>query len=239
MTLVTIPAWSQRSVVLLLILQFCYSASIEAAPPYKTTDADTADPSTVEVRLGMIQAEHKNGKTEYLSPLLRVNLGLPNKVELVSEFEYLPEENEFGGGAVGVKWIPVYGNFSFGIETLALLPVRPNDKGVGVESQLLATWRNEKSSVHVNAGGFHDPRSEHTENGWRASVLTEITDNRFRPGIELFALQKHGEDVDVRLGAGFIRAIGNFEIRSGIHFGLTSEAPDIAINFWLSSKFPY
>lgn len=239
MTIETKRVYFQRLALVLLFSWLCNPTLIEAAPPYKTTDADTADPNTVEVRVGFIQAEWKNGENEYLSPLLRTNLGLPNKIELVSEFEYLTQENEFGGGALGVKWIPVFGGFSFGIETLALLPVRPNDKGVGVESQFLATWRNTNSRVHVNAGGFHDPRPHETENGWKASVLTEMTSSQFRPGIELVTKQKNGEGIDVRIGAGFIRAIGNYEVRSGIHFGLSHEAPDVAINLWISTKLPF
>jgi hypothetical protein len=115
---------------------------VGAFPPYKTTDADTADTYTLELRLGLIQVERAEGETEYVSPLLRANIGLPKKIELISEFEYLPEEQEFGDGALGIKWVPVLGSLSFGIETLTLLPVRPGDDGIGIESQLLATWRN-------------------------------------------------------------------------------------------------
>lgn len=211
-----------------------------AFPPYKTTDADTADPYTLELRLGLIQVEREDGKTEYVSPLLRANLGFPNKFELISEFEYRPEENEFGDGAFGFKWAPVQKSLSFGIETLALLPVRPEDQGVGVESQLLATWRGNKKDlqVHVNAGGFYDPRGPETVKGWRASMLTEATSNSFRPGIEVFAKQKSGQNADVRLGAGVIKDVGNFKVRSAVHVGLTNEAPDVVFNIWFSTKLP-
>jgi hypothetical protein len=213
-----------------------------AFPPYKTTDADTADPYTLELRLGLLQATRGGGETEYASPLLRANFGLPNKFELISEFEYLPDEGEFGEGAVGFKWAPLQGTPSFGIETLALLPVREGDSGVGVESQLVATWHEpgERLRVHVNAGGFHDPRGSDTDNGWRASALTELTGLRsFRPGIELFAKRVSGEDADVRLGVGVIKDVGAFEIRSALHAGLTNEAPDVVFSLWLSVKIPF
>jgi hypothetical protein len=168
---------------------------------------------------------------------------LPNKVELISEFEYRPEEHEFGDGAVGFKWAGAQGNpLSFGIETLALLPVRPGDSGVGVESQILATWHrlDHGFRLHFNAGGFHDPRRVETEDGWRASVLAELTGNdSFRPGFELFAKKKGGRTADVRIGVGAIGKIGRLEIRSGIYAGLTDEAPDVLVNVWLSTKIPF
>lgn len=229
-------------IVFLVFVQLFYAPRAGAFPPYKTTDADTADPYTLELRLGLVQVERENGETHYASPLLRANFGFPNKVELISEFEYLPEENEFGEGAFGIKWAPLQGSPSFGIETLALLPVRPGDNGVGVESQLVATWRrpDQGLQVHVNAGGFHDPRGSEPENGWRASVLTEMVGNSsFRPGIELFAKRKSGQDADVRLGAGVIKKFGQFEIRSAVHVGLTDEAPDVVFNIWFSVKIPF
>ena len=233
--------WRQL-VVLFALIQAVHAPPAGAFPPYKTTDADTADPYHLELRLGLLQATRGNGDTEYASPLLRANFGLPNKFELVSEFEYLPEEGEFGEGAVGFKWAPLQGTPSFGIETLALLPVREGDSGVGVESQLVATWQppDARLRLHVNAGGFHDPRGSDTENGWRASALTELMGNRsVRPGLELFAKRVSGEDADVRLGVGVIKSVGQFEIRSAIHAGLTDEAPDVGFSFWFSMKIPF
>lgn len=228
---------------LIVWLAFIQAASpADAFPPYKTTDADTADPYNLELRLGLLQATRGGGDTEYASPLLRANFGLPHKFELISEFEYLPEEGEFGEGAVGFKWAPLQGTPSFGIETLALLPVRDGDSGVGVESQFVATWHppGARLRLHVNAGGFHDPRGSDTDNGWRASALTELMGYRsFRPGIELFAKRVSGEDADVRLGVGVIKRVGRFEIRSAVHAGLTDEAPDVVFNFWFSMKIPF
>ena len=219
----------------------CASISV-AFPPYKTTDADTADPYNLELRLGLVQAEREGGATQYASPLLRANFGFPNKVELISEFAYLPEEHEFGDGAFGVKWVPVQGTLSFGIETLALLPVRPGDNGVGVESQFIATWRSPDQGlqVHINAGGFHDPRGSEMESGWRASVLAELIGNSsFRPGIELFTKHTSGQDADIRLGLGVIKNVGQFEIRTAIQAGLTDQAPDVVFNIWFSVKIPF
>ncbi len=228
-------------VTFLALIIIIYSPLAEASPPYKTTDADTADPYNLELRLGIVQVEREDGSTDYVSPLMRANFGFPNKVEIVSEFEYSPEKNDFGDGALGFKWAPMQGPISFGIETLALLPVRTGDNGVGVESQLVATWRehNNGLQVHINAGGFHDPRGPAKEDGWRASVLAELTERSFRPGLELFAKQKNGQDADIRLGAGIIKKVGQFEIRSAVHVGLTSHAPDMVLNIWLSMKIPF
>lgn len=231
-----------RVIAFLVLIQTLYAPPTRAFPPYKTTDADTADPYNLELRLGLAQVAREGGATQVASPLLRANFGFPNKVELISEFEYVPEDHEFGDGAFGIKWAPVQGPFSFGIETLALLPVRPDDSGVGVESQLLATWYRPGHSlrVHVNVGGFHDPRKSETERGWRASVLTELMGNSsLRPGVELFAKRVNGQDADIRLGLGIIKNVGQFEIRSAIHAGLTDQAPDVVFNIWFSVKIPF
>lgn len=211
-----------------------------AFPPYRSTDADTADPYTLELRVGLIKADHEAGDTEVAAPLLRANFGLPNKFELISEFEYLPEDGEFGDGAAGFKWVPLFGStWSFGIETLALLPVRPGDDGVGVEAQLLSTFWSERYRLHVNAGGFHDARVSRSEDGWRASLLAEFPREGYRPGIELFAKKVDNESTDVRAGVGIIYDIGSFDIRTALHVGLTDEAPDVSFNLWISTKLPF
>ena len=97
---------SWQVIVFLVYVQLFCAPRAGAFPPYKTTDADTADPYNLELRLGLVQVEREGGATEYVSPLLRTNFGLPNKVELISEFEYRPEEHEFGDGAFGIKWAP-------------------------------------------------------------------------------------------------------------------------------------
>ena len=169
--------------------------------PYRSTDADTAEPYTLELRVGLIKANQKDGDTEVAAPLLRANFGLPNKFELISEFEYLPEDGKFGDGAAGFKWVPLFGStWSFGIETLALLPVRPGDDGVGVEAQLLSTFWSERFRLHINAGGFHDARVSLSEDGWRASLLAEFPCDGYRPGIELFAKKVEDNSTDARAG---------------------------------------
>ena len=49
--------------------------------------------------------------------------GLPRKLELITEFEFRADEGRFGDGAAGLKWAPVRGPWSSGLEALALLPV--------------------------------------------------------------------------------------------------------------------
>lgn len=214
--------------------------SASAFPPYRSTDADTADPYTLELRVGLIKVNQKDGDTEVAAPLLRANFGLPNKFELISEFEYLPEDGEFGDGAAGFKWVPLFGStWSFGIETLALLPVRPGDDDIGVEAQLLGTFWSERYRLHVNAGGFHDARVSRSEDGWRASFLAEFPREGYRPGIELFAKKVENESTDVRAGVGIIYDIGSFDIRTALHVGLTDEAPDVSFNLWISTKLPF
>ena len=211
-----------------------------AFPPYRSTDADTGDPYTLELRLGLVKADREDGETEVAAPLLRANFGLPNKIELISEFEYLPEEDEFGDGAAGIKWIPLFGSeFSFGVETLVLLPIRPGDDGLGVEAQLLTTFWRERFRLHVNAGWVHDARVSPSVDGWRASLLAEFPREGYRPGIELFAKDVENKSTDVRAGVGIIYDIGSFDIRTGLHVGLTDEAPDFSFSLWITTKLPF
>ena len=231
-----------RYVLLFLSFLLISPTSVMAFPPYKSTDADTAALSTLELRFGIVQIEHDNGSSKFISPLLRANFGIPYQLEIVSEFEYIPEDNTLGDGAVGIKWVPLRGDFSLGMETLILLPVRNGDDDkVGLESQLVATFplKDRGLVIHINGGRIHDPRGNDTENGWRASVLTELTNNPYRPGLELFTKHINGRSTDIRLGMGIIKSLGRFEFRSAVHFGLNSHSPDVIFNLWLSTNIPF
>jgi hypothetical protein len=210
------------------------AADARAFPPYRSTDAETAEPGTLEVRVGLVRVEREDHDDTYTSPLLRVNLGLVDDLELVSEFEYGPEEDRVEDGAVGLKAVSPAGPLHVGIETLALLPVSSDQSGVGVESQLVGTLRRAPLRLHVNAGGFYDPRAADIERGWRASLLGEVEKGRARPGVELFARQVHGESIRVQAGVGAIVDIGPFDVRGALHLGLTSATPDVAVSVWVS-----
>lgn len=227
------------SVVVLTLISALLPAASQAFPPYRSTDAETAAPWTLEARLGLLKVTHDDSRSSYASPLLRMNVGFPGDFELVTEFEYELERSRFVDGAVGFKWAPIQRSVSFGIETLMLLPVSSEFSGVGVESQLLATIHRDRYQVHINAGGFHDARFKVAENGWRASALVEAPLGRFKPGLELFAKQIHHESTQLQAGPGIIFDVGPFEIRSAVHFGLTSSAPDVVTSLWISKKFPF
>jgi hypothetical protein len=214
------------------------AAQAHAFPPYRSTDAETADPWALEGRLGLLRYRRDDGENEYASPLLRINFGLPGRVELTGEFEYLPVAREVGDAAAGFKWVPYFHALSLGIEVLALLPVS-SAGGAGIESQLLATQRLEPVQVHLNIGGFYDARPEPIEKGWRASLLGELQVHRFHPGAELFAKQVLGERAAVQAGAGVIVKLGPIDLRTGAHVGLTDAAPDFVASFWVAGKIPF
>ncbi len=209
----------------------------QAFPPYRSTDAGTADPYSLEMRLGLGRVEVDNGETGYTAPLLRANLGLPGNLELISELEYEPSDNALGDGAAGFKWVPITGPIGLGAETLALLPVRHTHSGIGIESQLVATYRTDNLRVHVNAGGFSDPRGAQTETGWRASTLTEMVRPGYRVGFEIFAKKVTGKPTDARAGVGLIYDLKGFDIRTGVHVGLTRGAPDAVASLWIAKSF--
>lgn len=207
-------------------------------PPYRSTDAETADPGTLEVRLGLLRIAREARHNAYASPLLRVNFGLPHNLELVSEFEYQADERYVADAAVGLKWVPITQALSIGVETLMLLPVSRNNDGVGVESSLLATLRLGALRLHINAGGFYDARPQESENGWKSSSLVELQWGWLRPGVEIFAKQVCAQPVQVLAGPGVIIDVGPFDLRTGLHVGLTSASTDLTPSLWITSKFP-
>ena len=209
-----------------------------AFPPYRSTDAGTAEPYDIELRLGLGKIERNAGRTEVLSPLLRTNFGLPGGFELISELEYSPRGDAFSDGAVGGKWArTLTKTFSIGVETLALVPVNRASSGAGVEAQFLATVRTESFRLHFNGGGFNDPRGGASASGWRASLLAEIPHDDYRVGLELFGKDSDRGRPDVRAGVGIIYAMSQFDLRSGFHVGLTQAAPDLGVSLWLSTSF--
>lgn len=211
------------------------ASEARAFPPYRSTDAETADPWTVEGRLGVVRVAREHGTNAYTSPLWRLNLGLPHRLELVSEGEWDASAGRLGDLAAGLKVVPFFGSFSVGVEALALLPVS-SAGGAGVEAQLVATQRWERVLLHVNGGGFFDSRPTATEKGWRASVLGEAPLGRWRPGLELFTRQVNGGPIEPSAGAGIIVRLGPIDLRTGLHVGLAEAAPDLRASFWVASK---
>jgi hypothetical protein len=223
--------WLVPAVVTMLAI--CGDA--HAFPPYRSTDADTADPWVLEGRVGLLRLTRDAGENLYATPLLRLNLGLPRKVELLAELEYVPELSRLADAAVGAKWIPLAGRHSFGVETLLLLPVS-DEGGAGAEVSLLATYRRERYRLHGNATGFYDARPAPAENGWKASVLGELALGRLRPGLETQARQTNGGDVQLYAGIGAIVDLGRFDVRTGAHVGLNDASRDLVVSLWLASK---
>ena len=152
------PARFGACVTLGLLALSC-AVPASAFPPYRSTDAGTADPWMFEVRLGVLRFRRDLGTSVYSSPLLRLNLGLPHAIELIGEMEVRPGKGGLTDAAFGAKWVPLRGSWSLGMETLLLLPV-PDAGGAGVESQLVVTYRDsaERLRLHLNAGGFYDGR---------------------------------------------------------------------------------
>jgi hypothetical protein len=222
----------------LATLNLAPTAPAAAFPPYRSTDAGTADPWTFEARLGVLRLRRDVGDSVYSSPLLRLNLGLPNAVEIIGELEVRPGHGGLTDAAIGAKWVPLRGRWSFGTETLLLLPV-PSASGLGLESQLVVTYRDQadRLRLHLNGGGFYDGRPESAEKGWRASVLAEIRSGRYRPGLEVFARRSGSRPVEVLVGPGLIVDVGRMDLRLGVHFGATTAAPDFVLDAWAATAF--
>jgi hypothetical protein len=209
----------------------------QAFPPYKTTDAETAGDDTLETRIGLLRLQVRDSHGTRRTPLSRINYGIGPHFEVISELEYAIDERELDEGALGFKWAKLENGRGFGVETLLLLPVRSELDGAGIESQVIRTWQQDRSRVHVNAGAFYDPRGFSTERGWRASALMEFPRDRLRPGLELFVRDSNTTDTRMQAGVGLIATLERVEIRTGLHVGLNDAAPDLEATVWLSWKW--
>lgn len=221
----------------LLVLSLCAPAISWAFPPYRTTDAETAGDDMLEARIGLLRLQVRGSHSTRSTPLSRINYGIGPNFEVISELEYAIDERQLDEGALGFKWAKLENDRGFGVETLLLLPIRSELEGMGIESQVIRTWHREQSRVHVNAGAFYDPRGVATERGWRASALAEFPRGRLRPGIELFARDSDAGETRLEAGVGFVASLERVEIRTGLHVGLNSAAPDFEGSVWLSWKW--
>lgn len=230
-----------RAAIAALALVACIGAAEPAAalPPYRSADAIPPTPGELGVRLGLAKADWRDGEAQVTAPLLRSSYGLPNGYEVIGQVEYSPRADRVADAAVGGKWArPVSETVFVGVETLAQLPVRPGAGGVGIETLFVTTLRGESSRLHLNVGGFHDPRHGPAQSGWRASALAEFPRGDTRYGLELFGKDSGRSAPDLRAGAGLIRKIGRFDVRTAVHLGLSRAAPDASASLWLTTTFP-
>lgn len=225
--------------VVFLAACICAASRALAFPPYETTDAETAGTRAVEFRLGLLEIERTGSDSERLTPLTNLNFGIGPHFEISSELEYAPDDDELDDAALGFKWAAPRGAVSIGVETLLLLPVQSAQSGAGLSSQFLVTAAREQWQLHGNVGPFHDPRGAETERGWRASVLAEFPRGKLRPGVELFVRESALSATQLQAGAGLIASLERMEIRTGLHLGLNSAAPDLEANVWLSWKWQH
>jgi hypothetical protein len=218
----------------------CAPTPASAFPPYRSADATPATPYELGIRLGVGRFQWDAGRSGVTAPLLRTGLGLPEGFEVIAQLEYSPRENRIGDGALGGKWATaVTDTVSVGVETFALLPVRPSTGGVGVESLLVATLRSDTYRLHLNAGGFYDPRAGPAQSGWRASALAEVAPRPGqRIGFEVFGKDSDRGRPDLRAGVGLIHDLGRFDVRTAVHVGLSPAAPDVVTSLWVTTSFP-
>ena len=214
-----------------------FASASWAFPPYRSTDADTAEPWDLELRIGLIRAQRTAQTTAYSSPLGRINLGIPWRLELIGEFEKRADASKLADAAFGFKWVPVWaGPLSVGLEYLTLPPVSDAGGG-GIESQLVTTARPGPFRIHANGGAFFDRRPSPQEHGWLGSVLVECSVGIARPGLELAGKKNGSSPATVLAGAGVIIDVGPFDVRLGTHFGIGPESPSWITNIWVARAF--
>jgi hypothetical protein len=222
----------------LTLLGVVWTVPASAFPPYRSTDAGTADPWVFETRLGVLRLRRDRGDSVYSSPLLRLNLGLPGAVELITELEVRPGNGGLTDAALGAKWVPVRGRWSLGTETLLLLPV-PNAGGVGIESQLVATYRDRAGRLRLHPEWWRVLRRPDRAGGkGLASERARRDQERALPTrARGFREEDRRRPVEVLAGPGVIVDVGRMDIRLSVHVGLTAAAPDVVLDAWGSTAF--
>jgi hypothetical protein len=61
---------------------------------------------------------------------------------------------------------------------------------------------------------------------------------RITMGAELFPRKVSSEPTKALAGLGIIVNASSFDVRAGVHVGLTREAPDITVNLWVGWVWP-
>jgi hypothetical protein len=223
-----------RSLCLLAAWEMVGSQSAVAGPQYRTGDADTVSPGTLGVRVGIVGMQHDSNSTDYEGPLLRLNLGLGSNSEFSSSLDYA--HGRLNDGGLALKHVARRDSHNLGFEIRALLPVAAGQSGIGIESHFLATLKRDPTNVHLNLGGFYDPRFAGETRGWRASVLGEKRFAHLLAGLELIAGRVSGEPTFVQAGAGLVAPISRYKLRAGVHLGLIGAAPDVTASIWVTTE---
>ena len=65
------PLQAGLRIVCFVCVALCSAPAAWAFPPYRSTDAGTADPGTLELRLGLVRLVRQEQDDSYRSPLLR------------------------------------------------------------------------------------------------------------------------------------------------------------------------
>jgi hypothetical protein len=58
-----------------------------------------------------------------------------------------------------------------------------------------------------------------------------------RPGLELFTARLNDEPLRVAAGTGAIVDVDIFDVRAGVHVGITDAAEDLRTSIWISKVF--
>jgi len=217
-----------------LICLMVFGLPAIAGPPYRTGDADSAEEGTLGVRVGILRVQREASSTDYLAPLLRLKLALTPGAELASLLDYSPENTQLRDGGLAFKLVSREDGYNIGTETVLMLPVSPHQSGVGFESHVLATIERPPFRVHLDVGGFYDPRLAAIARGWRAGMVGERKHGQLRTGLELYVRKAADEHLQVQAGLGFVAPAGPVKLRAGMHVGLTSAAPDLAASIWVT-----
>lgn len=69
--------------------------------------------------------------------------------------------------------------------------------------------------------------------------MLELPLKAIRPGAEVFVKKKNGDSADVRIGPGVILDVGPFDVRAGVHAGITENSPDLAFSLWIGFKISF
>jgi hypothetical protein len=178
--------------------------------PFDGTDADVAEPDTIELELGPLQAEHTGGASAY-TPGGVFNYGVADGYELVVDADGVVPLGDAPGHGVALTDVLVKHVFRAGslqdghgpsvaLETGVLLPGVP---ATGVDeagwiADVIVSQRWSRVTIHVNATGFYG--RDRRLGGFASAIVEGPADWRVRPVAELLAERDDGASTTSLLG---------------------------------------
>jgi hypothetical protein len=217
--------------------------------PFVSTDAAVAERARIEIELGYLTLVRTQGEHTFMIPLVVVNYGLAQTLELVGEFkgEEAPETGpQLIDPALSLKAVLREGilqekaGVSVAVEMGLLLPsTMPGERKLGFEGVGIVSHRVSPFTFHLNIGGGVDREETRPFGVWGVITALPIGATVRLVG-EVNGESVHGEAANnsgllgVLWQPPWLKAV----VDAGIRRGFSRGAPDWLFTTGLTFSFP-